>query len=146
LLSLRDVEPEDLRVFFEHQQDSGAARMAAFTARDRVAFDAHWAKLRVDETVLAKTIVVDGAVAGNVVTFEYEGVRELGYWIGREFWGRGIATAAVREFLRHEPLRPLCAGVAEHNRASIRVLEKCGFVVIRAVTGDEPVMIELELA
>jgi len=53
---------------------------------------------------------------------------ELGYWIGRPFWGRGVATEAVRAFLsEHEPRRPLYGHVAKHNGASMRVLEKCGF-------------------
>jgi RimJ/RimL family protein N-acetyltransferase len=76
----------------------------------------------------AKAILVDGAVAGNVVSFRNEGKTEVGYWLGREFWGRGIATEALREFLVPVDERPLCAGVARHNAGSIRVLAKCGFV------------------
>jgi len=52
----------------------------------------------------------------------------IGYWIGREYCGRGIATAALAEFLGHDLARPLHAFVAVHNIASIRVVEECGFV------------------
>jgi RimJ/RimL family protein N-acetyltransferase len=139
---LRDVAKTDLAVFFEQQLDPEAARMAAFPARDREAFDAHWEKILADETVRAKTIVVDGAVAGNVVSFRHAGKTEVGYWLGREFWGRGLATRALVEFLRLVDERPLYAGVAKHNVGSIRVLEKCGFERF----GEEDEMLLFELS
>ncbi|TAH35528.1 MAG: N-acetyltransferase [Planctomycetota bacterium] len=126
-LVLRDVTEADLPVFFEHQKDPEANRMAAFPARDRGAFTAHWARIRNDATVVVKTVLCDGQVAGSVVSFEQSGQRLVGYWIGREFWGRGVATRALAAFLRCLPVRPLHARVASHNVASLRVLEKCGF-------------------
>jgi RimJ/RimL family protein N-acetyltransferase len=125
---LRDVADGDLPMFLEHQQEPEANRMAAFAARDRDAFTAHWAKILVDETVMVKAIVVDGVVAGNVVSWGSPDDRLVGYWIGREHWGKGVATAALSAFLDHERVRPLLARVAEHNVGSVRVLEKCGFV------------------
>jgi RimJ/RimL family protein N-acetyltransferase len=126
-VQLRDVEPDDLPLFFEHQRDPEAVAMVAFHSRDRPAFDAHWAKILADETGLTKTIVVDGHTAGHIVSFMRDGEREVGYWLDRAFWGRGIATQALSAFVRFEQRRPLYAGVAKHNAASIRVLEKCGF-------------------
>jgi RimJ/RimL family protein N-acetyltransferase len=126
---LRDVTKGDLPSFFEHQFDPVANEMAAFTARDEDEFMAHWTKILNDDTVVTKTVLFDDRVAGNVVSFERDGEREVGYWIGREFWGQGIATKALLEFLGHVTARPLFAHVAKHNIASIRVLEKCGFVV-----------------
>lgn len=126
---MRDVTKGDLPSFFEHQFDRVANEMAAFTARDEDEFMAHWTKILNDDTVVTKTVLFDDRVAGNVVSFERDGEREVGYWIGREFWGQGIATKALLEFLRHVTARPLFAHVAKHNIASIRVLEKCGFVV-----------------
>ena len=126
---LRDVEPGDLPLLFEHQRDPEAVAMVVFRSRDAAEFDEHWAKLLADETVLKKTIVVDGEVAGHLVSFMRDGKREIGYWIDRAFWGRGIATAALSAFLRLEQIRPLYAGVAKHNLASIRVLQKCGFTL-----------------
>jgi RimJ/RimL family protein N-acetyltransferase len=58
--------------------------------------------------------------------------REVGYWIDRAFWGRGVATEALSAFLCLEHIRPLYAGVAKHNVASIRVLQKCGFTLSRS--------------
>lgn len=126
---LRKVRESDLQVFYEHQRDPEAVQMAAFPSRDREAFMAHWAKITRDDTVIAKTIVADGVVAGNIVSFMRGDTREIGYWLGREFWGEGIATKALRLFLRGHTARPLYAGVATHNGASIRVLEKCGFAM-----------------
>jgi RimJ/RimL family protein N-acetyltransferase len=77
-----------------------------------------------------QTIIFDGSVAGNVCCWEDSGEKLVGYWIGREYWGKGIATAALSEFLKCVPDRPLVARVAEHNVASIRVLEKCGFTIV----------------
>ncbi len=142
LAVLRDVAESDLPVFFEHQLDPEATEMAAFPARDREAFDAHWKRILKDETVRVKTIVVDGAVAGNVVTFQRDGKTEIGYWLGREYWGRGIATQALEEFLAAIDERPLYAGVAQHNAGSIRVLEKCGFL-LRGEEQDGMLLYEL---
>ena len=128
-LLLRDVVEADLPIFFEHQLDSEANRMAAFAPRERDAFMAHWSRILGDETVTTKTVLFDGAVAGNVVSFDQADKREIGYWIGKEFWGKGIATGALAEFLRRAQERPLYAHVAKHNLASIRVLEKCGFAL-----------------
>jgi RimJ/RimL family protein N-acetyltransferase len=126
---LRDVTPADLPIFYEHQRDPVAVQMAAFPSRDRDAFMAHWAKILADETVIVQTILYDEQVAGNLVSFVQSGEREVGYWIGREFWGRGIATRALAHFLEGFPDRPRYAHVAKNNPASRRVLEKCGFTV-----------------
>jgi RimJ/RimL family protein N-acetyltransferase len=128
-ISLREVQESDLPIFFEHQRDSLANQMAAFPARDREIFMAHWAKIMKDESVILRTILFEGQVAGNVLSFEMDGEREVGYWLGREFWGKGIATIALSLFLEQVKIRPLFAYVAKHNIASRRVLEKCGFVV-----------------
>ena len=69
-------------------------------------------------------------MAGNVVSWEGDEGRLVGYWIGREQWGRGIATAALSAFLEEIPERPLHALVHAENAGSIRVLEKCGFVQV----------------
>ena len=129
-IRLRDVEASDLPLFFEHQRDPVAVAMVAFRSRDRAEFDQHWAKLLANESNLKKTVVVDDQVVGNIGSWTADGKREVGYWIDRNFWGRGIATKALSDFLRLEPIRPLHAGVATHNAASIRVLQKCGFAVI----------------
>jgi RimJ/RimL family protein N-acetyltransferase len=124
---LRDVEPGDLPLFFEHQRDPVAVAMVVFRSRERPEFDAHWAKILADGNCFTKTIVADGQVAGSIASFLRDGEREIGYWLDRALWGRGIATEALSLFLRLEQRRPLCAGVAPHNLGSMRVLEKCGF-------------------
>ncbi|MFL6077831.1 MAG: GNAT family N-acetyltransferase [Mycobacteriales bacterium] len=134
-VGIREVADGDLAVFFEHQRDPEATAMAAFPARDWDVFLAHWNKIRADESTLNRTVLVDGAVAGNMASWPMDGERFVGYWIGREYWGRGVATAALGLFLDEEPVRPLYAHVALHNAGSIRVLEKCGF----ARTPDAPV-------
>jgi RimJ/RimL family protein N-acetyltransferase len=50
---------------------------------------------------------------------------------GREFWGQGIATRALEKLLTQVPIRSLHARVALANGASLRVLQKCGFTIVR---------------
>ena len=125
---LRDVIESDLPVLFEHQRDPEATAMADFPARDRDAFDAHWERLLADPSLFKKTIVFEGQVAGNIGSWVQDGRRLVGYWIGKEFWGKGLATQALGETIDELDTRPLYAYVAKTNVASIRVLEKCGFV------------------
>jgi len=134
---LREIQDADLPILFEHQADPESTRMAAFPARDRETFDAHWLKIRRDPDVVLRAILADGAVAGNIVCFGPPEERQVGYWIGREYWGRGIASLALAAFLDVVPSRPLYAHVAVHNAASIRVLEKSGFRKIREGHVDE---------
>ncbi|MBN2115603.1 MAG: GNAT family N-acetyltransferase [Anaerolineales bacterium] len=129
-VQLRDVIETDLPIFFEQQLDPEAVAMAAFPSRGREAFMAHWKnKIMADDSVLVKTILFNGSAAGNIVCFEQLGEREVGYWLGKEYWGKGIATQALAEFLKYVDTRPLYAHVAKQNIASRRVLEKCGFTV-----------------
>ena len=129
---LREVVEEDLDVFFEQQRDPVANHMAAFTAKDptdRHAFGEHWARILSDDEITIRTIVSDGHVAGHIAGFERWGEPEVTYWIGREFWGKGLATQALSAFLADVTDRPLYARAAEDNLASIGVLEKCGFAI-----------------
>jgi len=128
-ISLHDVEDRDLLVFFAQQQDPEATRMAAFPSRGHDAFMTHWATVLDEETVLVRTIFLGPKIAGHIVSWPQAGQRKLGYWLGREYWGQGIASAAVSQFLKLETTRPLLAHVTRHNLASLRVLQKSGFQV-----------------
>lgn len=130
-LELRRVEDADLELFFVHLQDPVAAVMAAFVApdrSDRAAFDARWARIRADAAFTTRTILSSGKVAGHVASFAREGQLEVTYWVDRKVWGRGIASGALELFLGEMRVRPLHARAAADNTASIRVLEKCGFI------------------
>lgn len=132
-VTLRPVLEADLPTIFQHQLDPDANHMAAFTARDpsdRDAFMAHWAKILADDTIVKRAILWQGKVAGNIGSFLWDGTREISYWIGTEYWGKGIATSALAQFLQIVEERPLYAHAAADNLGSIRVLEKCGFKVV----------------
>src|SRR3954453_23970238 len=130
-MRLREVEDSDLDSFFEHQSDTEAAALAGVPSRQRPVFDPHWERIRADPETTIRTIEHDGEVAGYVFTFVSAGQRVVGYQLGRAYWGRGIATKALRAFLRIVHERPLHATVVPANKASIRVLEKNGFRLLR---------------
>jgi RimJ/RimL family protein N-acetyltransferase len=132
-VKLRDIKEEDLPIFFVQQLDSTANYMAAFTTKDptdKVEFYNHWRKIIADDTITIKTILFNGITTGYVSNFEQFGEPVVSYWIGKEYWGQGIATKALSEFLEYIKIRPLYARAAKDNLASIRVLEKCGFKII----------------
>jgi len=136
---LRDVLESDLMDFFDFQLDEEANEMAAFTSKDptnREAFLAHWQRIMADKSVLIKTIVVDEKIAGSVLSYLDEGKQEVSYWLGKDFWGKGICTFALQEFLRmYNTERPIYARVAKDNIRSRRVLEKNGFQFIEETKG-----------
>ena len=126
-LRLRRLLESDLQVLFDHQPEPEANRLAAFPAREPAAFMEHWHGIMADRKVMIRTILFHGQVTGYVMRFPWHEKQEIGYWIGRAFWGQGIATEAVSQFLRFCKTRPLFAGVARQNLPSMRVLEKCNF-------------------
>ena len=132
-LILREVAEDDLATFFAQQLDPDANTMAAFTTKDpsnRDTFTARWNRIRRDPTVIIKTIVVAEEVVGYVSSYEEDGQPEVTYWLGKAYWGQGVATRALATFLKTASTkRPIHARVAQDNRGSLRVLQKCGFVV-----------------
>jgi len=145
LVELRPVVAADIGVFFEHQADAGAAQMVGFASRPRPEHDVHWARVLADRTGLARTIVAAGQVVGNIVSWTDGEQRLVGYWIGREHWGRGYATAALQAFLGILTERPLVALVAQSNRGSIRVLEKCGFLAVGTEQHEGDPVVEVRM-
>ena len=128
-VSLREPAESDVEIFFGHQLEPEACRMAAFPSRDRAAFAAHWAKTAADASVRRLTVCFNGRPAGYVASFLRFGKREVCYWLGKEFWGLGVATRALHEFLGRDSERPLYARVAKNNAGSLRVARKCGFTI-----------------
>lgn len=131
-VTLRDAALRDIPAFYRMHADPEANKAGAFTPRPKPAFFAHWKKVLKNRLCLKKTIVADGKVAGYVVSFYRTGTgkpkkREIGYWIGRKFWGRGLATEGLRLLLAEHKRRPLYARVAKTNPASLKVALKCGF-------------------
>lgn len=131
-MSLRDVRPEDLDEFFAHQQDDEANVMSAFAPRnprDRGVFDYHWTHLLHDADTRVRTIQdASGRAAGALVCSREDGVPELSFWTAREYWGQGLTTAAVDEFLAEFTERPVRAHVPADNVGSLKVLTRRGFV------------------
>lgn len=114
-LNLRDRFPHPYSV------DDALAYVAAVAARPR-------------QTSFG--IVVDGEAAGSISLMPGEDIArataEIGYWLGRRFWGRGIVSDAVRATtdyaFDHLGLHRVFAVPFARNPASSRVLEKAGYV------------------
>ena len=131
-VELREVQDSDLRVLFEFQLDEDANQMALTHPRSAEVFDAHWNETLSDPNVTARVILVNESVAGIVSVFPSDDGHSLGYWLGRNFWGQGVATRSVQLLLAEACERPILARAAVSNKASLRVLQKCGFLIVRS--------------
>ena len=122
VVSLRPVEDADLPIFLAHQDDPVAAAMAAFPTRAPEAFYEHWATIRADPSDITRTIVADGVVAGDIVSWIAGDHREVGYWIGREYWGRGYRDGRAAAPARRGADRPIVAHIVprQHRLATGR--------------------------
>ena len=128
---LRPVQPGDLPRMYDLQLDPESNRMAVTIPRTREAFDSHWAKALDDPRNIVWVILVGEELVGTISCFPMDGQDHVGYWIDRAYWGMGIASHALHLLLREVTKRPLVAAAATSNGASLRVLQKCGFVVER---------------
>lgn len=130
-ITLRPTEIADLDFLFQFQLDKEGGYMAAFMPEDpadKQAYLSKHIKLLSDPSVNNQTILLGDEIVGSIAKFVMEGNAEITYWIDRKYWGKGIATRALEEFLCIESIRPLFGRVAFDNFGSQRVLEKCGFV------------------
>lgn len=129
-ISLRKTTVTDLEMLFQFQLDKEAIHLAAFTPKDptdKIAYITKFKRLLEDPTITNRTIIVDKQIVGSIAKFIMEGDAEITYWIDRKFWGQGVASAALKEFLSIENTRPLFGRVVFDNYGSQKVLEKCGF-------------------
>lgn len=135
---LRPTEFSDLEFLFVFQLDAEAGYLAAFMPKDpsdKNTYIKKYKDLLVDPTVNMQTILVDENIAGSISKFEIEGDAEITYWIDKKYWGQGIATTALKNFLTIESTRPIFGRVAFDNLGSQKVLKKRGFVKIRTDRG-----------
>jgi len=130
-VTLRVLYESDLPVFFEHQNDKGAEEMVGLPLRERDDFIDHWQKVMANPSIILRTILYENEIAGYLCSFIKEAdEREVGYQLGRAYWGKGIATQALQLFLPLIPYRPLYGVTPAHNIGSQKVLTRCGFVLL----------------
>lgn len=138
ICTIRSWRPGDETSLVHHANNRAVWR----NMRDRFphpyTFEDAWRWIDLNNTVFPETnfaISVEGVAVGGIGIVRGEDVArcsaEIGYWLGQDFWGRGIATAAVRAmtdwaFSSFELVR-IHAGVFAWNPASMRVLEKAGY-------------------
>jgi RimJ/RimL family protein N-acetyltransferase len=132
-ITLTKTQKDDLNAFFQFQLDKEANFLAAFTSKDpndKAAYMEKYTKFLTDPTINMRTIKADGEIIGSIAKFIMKNEAGITYWIDRKFWGQGIASTALKDFLKIELIRPIYGRVAFDNFGSQRVLEKCGFVKI----------------
>lgn len=132
-IELRPTTVDDLDILFQFQLDDEGRHLAAFTSQDstnKKAYLGKYTRLLNDPTINNQTIIVDDVIAGSIAKFIMEGDTEITYWIDKSFWGKGVATKALKDFLTLETSRPIFGRVAFDNFGSQKVLEHCGFVKI----------------
>jgi len=127
---LRPVMVSDLPILFNQQLEPEAIAMSAYPSKDKGEFMRHWEGILKNKAITVRTIIYKDKIAGHIICWKEKYEQQVGYWIGKQFWGRGIATSALGEFLVEVKVRPVYAHVANHNLASRRVLEKNGFVLL----------------
>ncbi|MGE7111543.1 GNAT family N-acetyltransferase [Lysinibacillus sp. NPDC047702] len=135
-IMLRNVILDDLPIFLNTNRTVKPNHMAAFTRKDPndwIGFSTHWNKILNDKDIIKQTIIVNNNVVGHILCFEQFGKPEISYWIGKEYWGKGIATNALQDFLNLISIRPLYARAAKDNVGSLKVLKTCGFMI----TGED---------
>ena len=135
-VELREIREADVPTLFAHQADPEANAMAAFPARDEPAFREHLARVFANPASIIRAVVSGEVLVGEIGSWDDEGARKVGYWIGREHWGNGYATAALHRLITIDTARPLWAHIADHNVGSQRVVERCGFVLDHSVQED----------
>ena len=130
-IQLRKTTFDDLETLYPFQLNEEAIYMAAFTSKDhtdKIAYFEKWTRFLNDKSIHSQTILCNGNIAGSIGKYLMEGEAEITYWLNCDFWGKGIATKALQEFLKLESIRPINGHVAFDNIASQKVLENCGFI------------------
>lgn len=133
VVTLSKTVEKDLNYLFQFHLDKDANYLAAFTPEDRnnkITYIEKYSKFLFDPTINMRTIKVGDKIAGSILKFVMEGEAEITYWIDKNFWGRGIATTALKNFLSIEKTRPIFGRVAFDNLGYQKVLENCGFLKI----------------
>lgn len=132
-IKLRPTIIADLEILFQFQLNEEGRQLAAFMSKDatdKEAYIAKYSKFLDNPTINNQTILLNDVIVGSIANFVMGEDTELTYWIDWKFWGKGIASKALQEFLLIETTRPIFGRVAFDNFGSQRVLEKNGFLKV----------------
>lgn len=137
-IRLRPVTLADVPELFRQQSDPESNTLAGVKPRSREAFEAKWQSILADPTVTPRAIIdSNGELVGSINCFMLDGQPAVGYWIAREHWNKGYATRGLALLLQEVTTRPLYARIDANNKASMKVLQRCGFVVTHHQKGPE---------
>jgi RimJ/RimL family protein N-acetyltransferase len=140
MITLRELRPSDLSRLVSLANDESVSRYLVYTfPYPYTEADAKWWINEGSKQNGATTRVIEygGELCGLAGITPQSGWRahlgEIGYWVGRQYWGKGIATAALQQMTDYAfvtlGLQKLYAPVLAPNMASMRVLEKCAYTL-----------------
>ncbi|MEO7047977.1 MAG: GNAT family N-acetyltransferase [Ferruginibacter sp.] len=132
-ITLTKTVKNDLDILFQFQVDKEAGYLAAFMPEnpdDKTAYIEKYSKFLNEPTINMRTIKINDVIVGSISKFIMESNNEITYWIDKKYWGKGVGTTALQNFLNIESARPIFGRVAFDNLGSQKLLEKCGFVKI----------------
>ncbi|MCP4380868.1 MAG: GNAT family N-acetyltransferase [Hyphomicrobiales bacterium] len=138
-LELRITEAEDIARLVAQISDFEVAKTLArvpcpYREADAEAFRSAASAAMALGLDLPLTIALDGELIGGIGLTDIRGGCDFGYWLGRDYWGKGYASEAGRAFLDHAfenyDTAIIRSGVFIGNDASLRVQEKLGFEVV----------------
>ena len=138
MITLREYADSDLERLVRFANNENVSRYLVYTfPYPYSTADAKWWISTGSKQNGAITRVIDeqGLLVGSVAITPQSGWREhlgeIGYWVAEDYWGQGIATAALRQMSEYgfsnRSFRKLIAPVLAPNIGSMKVLEKCGY-------------------
>jgi RimJ/RimL family protein N-acetyltransferase len=142
-IQLREHALEDMEPFYELQMDPDVAQYVSWLPRTRKQCEAALLDAIDQQTVaervryfFAATLQTTGEMIGSVgYTMAGTSSADCGWFLRRQFWGKGYASDAVRSMvslaLRDRRLERLNASCRLENRSSLRVADNCGFRLVR---------------
>jgi [ribosomal protein S5]-alanine N-acetyltransferase len=147
MITLREYADSDLESLVRLANNENVSRYLVYTFPfPYTTADAEW-WIRVgshQNGAITRVIEYQGLFVGSVAITPQSGWREhlgeIGYWVAEEYWGKGIATVALRQMTEYgfnsRNFRKLFAPVLAPNIASMRVLEKCGYQLEGILKGE----------
>ena len=136
-LIIRRWTLEDAESLFDYAKDPEVGPVAGWPAHKTNGKEAYALALKESNEAIG---AIELKLRGNTKLTDRDDECELGYWLGKKFWGRGLMPEAAREILRHAfcdlGMTKVWCGYYTGNEKSKRVQEKCGFIPQKVIRDE----------